>query len=199
MQISPSSKNKTKAALKKIVLLSSLLGSALVFNQAIAADNTGPFFGNEAKGKWIIGVKGAKIDNNVEDIKDADAVGLVLGYEFDKPIGNLGGSSTFELEYVTGDTTNLRGIGNYEVNVLNAFFTYRSAGKLYYKLKAGLSYTDILVTTPAFDNSFEDVSLAGGLGLGYRVGDYGVVELEYSADTGDAEVGVLGLNALLEF
>ena len=161
--------------------------------------NDGPFFGKHAKGKWIIGVKAAKVDNNVEDLKDADAVGLVLGYEFDRPIGSAGGSSTVELEYINGDSTDFAGVGTYDPDILNLFFSYRSAGDLYYKFKVGVSYSDVELTTPAFTTGNEDVALAGGIGLGYRVGDYGTVELEYSMDSGENDLGVLGLNALLEF
>lgn len=191
-------KNTIKCILSAVVLSSCV--AAISTAQAQYQDsNDGPFFGKEAKGKWIIGLKVAKIDNNFEDIKDADAVGIVLGYEFNKSIGNLGGSSTVELEYIDADDTDLFGIGTYDPDLLNLFFTYRSAGDLYYKLKMGLSYSDIELNTPGLIGGNEEVALAAGLGLGYRVGDYGSVEIEYSADSGDNDLGVLGLNALLEF
>lgn len=189
--------NPSKSTLSRAIGTAFVVSMLLSGNVA-ARDNEGTFFGQEATGKWIIGVKVGKIDNNMEDIKDADALGIVLGYEFDAPIGDSG-SSTFELEYVSGDTTNFGGLGNYEANVLNGFFTYRSAGTLYFKVKAGVSYTDIEVNTLGLTDSSEDVSLAAGIGLGYHVKDYGVIELEYSQDSGDADLGILGLNALLEF
>ena len=43
------------------------------------------------------------------------------------------------------------------------------------------------------------IAIAGGLGLGYRVKDLGLVEVEYSGDTGDSSIGILGVNALLQF
>lgn len=181
-----------------VCLALSLCATPIVLAQQNSA-NEGPFFGNEAKGKWIIGVKAAKVDNNVEDLEDADAIGVVLGYKFDSPIGTLNGSSTVELEYIDGDSTNLAGIGVYDPDILNLFFTYRSAGDLYYKFKLGLSYSDIEIETPGFVSGTEDVALAGGIGLGYKFGDYGSIELEYSADSGDNDLGILGLNALLEF
>lgn len=163
------------------------------------SDNSGPFFGKNAPGKWIIGVKVANIDPNIQDVQDADGIGIVLGYEFAKSIGGVG-TSTFELEYIAGDDADLGGGIEYEADVLNAFFTYRSPGTLYYKLKAGLSYTEIDLATIGFtDDDFEDVSLAAGIGLGFRVRDYGVIELEYSQDSGDADLGIIGLNGLLEF
>lgn len=183
----------------KVITISAF---ALASGSAIAAKNgtnEGTFFGKEAPGKWIIGVKAGQVDANSEFVEDADAVGLVLGYEFARPIGNNGGSSTVELEYIKADETPISGFGDYEVDMLNLFFTYRTAGTLYFKAKAGASFSTITLTTPAFDTDVDDVSLAGGIGLGYRIGDYGVIELEYSDDTGDNDLGVIGLNALLEF
>jgi hypothetical protein len=98
----------------------SVFAALLLSQNAMAADNDGHFFGKKATGKWIVGVKVGKIDNNEEDIKDADAVGILLGYEFGTPIGGSG-SSTFELEYVSVDATNLQGIGEYNADVINAF------------------------------------------------------------------------------
>ena len=191
----PAIKKHTKSAIVSVVV-------ALAGHQSsFAADpNSGEFFGNNAPGKWIIGGKIAKVDLNGPEVKDADAVGIVLGYEFARAIGNLDGSSTIELEYISGDAT-IDSLGlSYDVNVANLYFTYRSAGTLYYKLKGGLSYTDFAFNETQFGQSeFEDVSVAFGVGLGYRVGDLGVVELEYSADTGDSDVGILAVNALLEF
>lgn len=174
----------------------------------------GTFFGHEADGKWIIGVKAANIDPNMPDTKDATGVGIVLGYEFAKAVGK--GTSTFEIEYLSGDEGQIstvnelatipstgqapRLFGTYEADVINMFFTYRSPGTLYYKVKGGLSYVDLNASpVTLLDQDFEDVSFAAGIGLGYRVSDLGVVELEYSQDSGDADVGILGLNALLQF
>jgi len=140
------------------------------------------------------------------------ATGLVLGYEFDKAVGE--GTSTFEIEYLSGEEqqiSSLSGVGTipntgqarfgtYEADVINMFFTYRSPGLLYYKIKGGLSYVDLNVSPLSLlDRDFEDVSFAAGIGLGYRIDDLGVVEIEYSQDSGEADVGILGLNALLQF
>lgn len=164
-----------------------------------AGSNNGAFFGKKAAGKWIIGGKVAKIDLNTPDVDDVDAAGIVVGYEFASSIGDLGGTSTVELEYISGDE-DIASIGtNLDVDVANLFFTYRSAGTVYYKLKGGLSYASFDVNTFGVDSEFEDTSASFGVGLGYRIGDLGVVEVEYSADTGDSDLGVIGVNALLEF
>ncbi len=191
--------SKLNTLIIKAISLTSITLAATSANAADNGLNNGPFFGKEAPGKWIIGVKAGSVDANSEFVDDADAVGVVLGYEFARPIGNSGGSSTVELEYIQADETPISGFGNYEVDMLNLFFTYRTAGKLYFKAKAGASFSTLTLTTPAFDTDIDDVSLAGGIGLGYRIGEYGVVEIEYSDDTGDNDLGMLALNALLEF
>jgi hypothetical protein len=194
-------KNKLASkTLKSAIVALTALGALATQQTSLAADpDSGAFFGTNAPGKWIIGGKVAKIDANIANEKDADAAGIVLGYEFARSIGDLGGSSTIEFEYITGDAS-IPSLGiNYDVDVANIFFTYRSAGTLYYKLKGGLSYADFQFTDSIFRADTEEVGLAFGIGLGYRVGDLGVVELEYSGDASDADLGILGVNALLEF
>lgn len=178
-----------------LIFALTLVGSQVT----LARDNGGPFFGEQAKGKWIIGVKGVKIDTNSEFVDDADGEGVILGYQFDRPIGDLGGSATLELEYVTGDETAINGVGVYEADLFNMFMAYRSAGTLYFKAKAGLSFSDLTIITPASNDTFDEVSFAAGVGLGVRIGESGSIEIEYTDDTGDNDLGILGLNALLEF
>lgn len=205
----------------QVLLVASFLGLS---QQSAFAQNDGFFFGKKAPGKWTIGAKLANIDPNVDRVNDASAVGVVLGYEFASAIGDSGGSASVELEYISGDNERdlvgfdtgtvfndpdsdfIRNPGavadaiSYEADVANLFFTYRSPGTLFYKVKAGLSYANVdirLVNGILIDR--EDVSLAGGIGLGYRFNDLGVIELEYSADSGESDLGILGLNALLQF
>lgn len=190
----------TKNLKNNIVLVASLLLASLgMTSTSLAADRGGPFFGKEAPGKWIIGVKAGKIDPNIPSVSNADTVGLVLGYEFARAIGG-NGSSTFELELLSGDESGFNSSYLYEADVVNAFFTYRGPGDLYLKLKAGLSYADIVFNSlldPTVE--FDDVSVAGGIGIGYRVGDYGVIELEAQTDSGRSDLAIYSVNALLEF
>lgn len=179
--------------------LFAVAGGLFLSSNAFAADNGGTFFGKEAPGKWIIGLKAANIDPNVPSINDADAGGIVLGYHFARPVGG-NGSSTIEFEYISGDEAGIDDTFVYEADVINAFFTYRTAGDLYLKLKAGVSYADIAIKSLGDpDIDFDDVAFAAGIGLGYHVGDLGVLELEYQTDTGTADLGIFSLNALLEF
>ena len=186
----------------KPIQLATLTALCLTFGSVMAADD-GPFFGKHAPGKWIIGAKAVNIDLNDSNIEDSTGVGIVLGYEFDKTILGGRGKSSFEIEYITGDEENFSfgGVnGTYEADIINAFFNYRSAGQVYFKLKGGLSFVDIdsQIDGQLFDD-FEDVSLAIGGGIGLRVSDAGRIELEYTLDSADANVGQLSLNGLLSF
>ncbi|MBX2848743.1 MAG: porin family protein [Acidiferrobacterales bacterium] len=212
------SKKLTTGCRYFIVGLILSLVSQSAFAQFETADTSGPFFGNEAKGKWLIGLKVGKIDNNAEDIDDADALGLVLGYEFFKPIG-IGGTSTVELEYISGDETEaLDGFATYEAEMLNLFMTYRSPGTVFFKFKLGLSYSNVEATglfgfnfppdndlgdfndIPLVDiNSQEEVSLAGGIGLGFRIQDYGTIEIEHVSDAGDNDLSLTTISAIARF
>jgi len=181
----------------KTVAIIALLASGASPVAAQRSDSYGPKV--SIAGKWVIGAKVANIDPNDENIRDSRGAGIVLGYEFDKEI--LGGKSAFELEYISGEEEDFNSgfIGTYEADVLNAFFSYRTGGNVFFKIKGGLSYVDIETSVPFFDDDFEDVSLAVGVGVGYRFNDYGIIEIEYSQDSGDSDLGILGLNGLLTF
>ncbi len=200
---------------KSLMCAAIAIGSSLVITGNAMADGT--FFGESATGKWIIGGKISNIDPNSSEVNDAPANGVLLGYEFDKEIA--GGTAAFELEYIQGDEEriNVNFNGTYEASVLNAFFSYRSAGNLYYKFKGGLSYVDVdirdsqvvnlnfIIPSDVRDRSvtnlgFEDTSVAFGIGLGYRFfDDHAKVELEYTQDIGDSDLGIVSLNGLYSF
>ncbi len=199
---------------------------SITFSQAALAqifsqeDTSGPFFGNEAKGKWLIGLKIGQIDNNAEGITDSDAVGLLLGYEFARPVG-IGGTSTIELEYLAGsDTDILGGLASYDAEKLNLFLTYRSPGTVYYKFKIGASYSNIEVDGFLLDNGLpfqpgndlgqigavpfltddnEDVSVAGGVGLGVRIHENWNAEIEYVTSAGNNELDLITLTGVYRF
>ena len=206
-------------SIKSIALTASAVLALTVQQSAFSADaNSGAFFGNPAPGKWIIGPKFANVDPNTPgdfaggipgfnlpaentdiEIGDADTAGIVIGYEFATTIGNLGGSSSVEFEYLTGDDDLPQFNTNYDIDVASLFFTYRTAGKLFFKAKGGVTFTNLEVETFGVLQDFSDTSLGLGVGLGYRVGDLGTVEVEYSTDSGDADVDVVGVNALFQF
>ena len=49
------------------------------------------------------------------------------------------------------------------------------------------------------DDQSDDVAVAGGIGLGYRFGDFGQIEVDYSGDTGNNAFGSYGVSALVKF
>ena len=169
--------------------------SATAVNAQEVEDNGGAFFGSKAPGKWTIGIKAARIDPNIEGIDDADAAGVVVGYEFATAIGSFKGTSAIELEYLQSDTNQFfAGSGtSYDAESLGLYYTYRSAGQVYFKVKGGLAINTLQVNsvTPSQVRDLESTNLALGIGLGVRITDNAHIELEYLQEAGsnDLEVG----------
>ncbi len=170
-----------------------------------------------AKGKWIVGLKAAQVEvrgleSDAFALEEADAYGIVVGYEFNQSIGRTNGTASFEVEVLTTDETNIEALdssfGEYEADIINAFFAYRSSGQVFFKAKGGISYVDASTNFNVFAPGttgavqFDDFSFAGGFGVGVRLGKdriKGLIELEYTADTGDAEVNIISLNGAVNF
>jgi len=211
---------------KKLLLGTLLVASALAFGSVSHAqqddDTSGPFFGNKAPGKWTIGLKAARIDPNIEDISDADALGIVLGYEFATSIGRLRGTSSVELEYLQSDTTQFfTGSGtNYDAEALGLYYTYRTAGRLYFKAKGGLTVNTLEIDSviPSQNFNLESTNLALGIGIGVRIGDRAQFEIDYLQEAGTndlmapsdniiigadqeggTDLGILSLTGLVKF
>ena len=213
-----SSKNLTSlSSILKAAFAACVVGTCLV-QTAYARDT------ESTGGKWIIGIKAAQVevqglDTDTIRLEEADAYGLVVGYEFNKNIGGSGGTSSFEVEYITTDDTGIEQLGTvfgeYDVDVINAFFTYRTPGRVFFKVKGGASYVDLSSNFfPAalgvpVEIEADDFSFGGGIGVGVRFGqrnsggnDRGIggqIELEYIENTGDAELNAISLNGLVTF
>jgi len=84
-----------KANTKAFLITTALLAIALPNTLLAQQSKSGPLFGYSADGKWIIGAKVANVDPNIAEVPDAEGVGIVLGYEFARPVGD-GGSSTVD-------------------------------------------------------------------------------------------------------
>ena len=138
------------------------------------------------KGRWIVGVKAAQVElrgleTDTVRLEEADAFGVVVGYEFNQRIGGTNGTASFEVEYLTtsGDT-NIEGLdpsfGELDADILNAFFAYRSSGQVFFKAKGGVSFIETTTNFDLFEPGtpggvrFDDFSLAGGFGVGVRIG-----------------------------
>jgi len=84
-------------AIKRHLLQAVFLVPFIVNAAPALADNDGPFFGQYAAGKWMIGAKAAKVQNGSDGFKDGNGTGLILGYEFARPVG-YDGSVSIEVE-----------------------------------------------------------------------------------------------------
>ena len=161
-------------------------------------DEEGTFFGQDATGKWIVGIKGGVMENGAEGFGDANNAGVVLGYRFSRPIGGIGGSSSIEFEYTTSvDDGDVSGTGaTWDVDTYALFFTYSTPGTVYFKGKLGGMTSDISTNVAGLDGSAS--GFAFGLGLGVKVGKKGKLELEYTGVTGDNDLNFFSLGGLLE-
>lgn len=161
-------------------------------------DEEGTFFGQDATGKWIVGIKAGIVENSTEGFGDATNAGVVLGYRFSRPIGGIGGSSSVEFEFTTSvDDGELAGTGTtWDVDTYALFFTYSTPGTVYFKGKLGGMTTDVSSSNSGLAN---DASGFGyGVGLGVKVGQKGKIELEYTGVTGDNNLNFWSLGGLIE-
>ena len=163
------------------------------------ADEEGTFFGQDATGKWIVGIKAGVMENSSEGFGDATNAGIVLGYRFSRAIGGIGGSSSVEFEATTSvDDGDLSATGTeWDVDTYALFFTYSTPGKVYFKGKLGGMTTDVSSSNSAVDNSAS--GLGYGVGLGLKIGENGKIEAEYTGVTGDNNLNFWSLGGLYEF
>ncbi|MDJ0957551.1 MAG: hypothetical protein QNI91_11855 [Arenicellales bacterium] len=163
------------------------------------ADEEGTFFGQDATGKWIVGIKAGVMENNTEGFGDATNAGIVLGYRFSRAIGGIGGSSSVEFEATTSVSDgDISGTGSeWDVNTYALFFTYATPGKVYFKGKLGGMYSDVSSNAAGVGGNASGFS--GGLGFGLKIGENGKIEAEYTGVTGDNDLSFWSLGGLYEF
>ena len=173
----------------------------------VLADNNDTWFGKRAPGQWYIGVKAGKVKNGLRGTNDASNKGLLVGYEFARAIGDSDGTASIELEATStsdegtfGPTSDLGTSGTWDASTLGLFMVYRTAGNVYFKVKGGVQMSNVNYHAPgATSLQTDDASLAGGVGLGVKVGDSGNVEVEYAGETGDNDLGNLSLSGHVRF
>jgi hypothetical protein len=59
--------------------------------------------------------------------------------------------------------------------------------------------SDVTTKTAAGTVSEDDVSAAGSAGLGVKLGEWGNIELEWTGDSGDNDIGIISLGGVLQF
>ncbi len=179
--------------------------ATLSLSAAAFAAEEGTFFGQRAQGKWMIGVKVAKVDNGAADFDDATNAGVLLGYEFNRPIG-FDGSASLEVEWTTttsdgdiGPQSDFGVPGRWEGDIVALFFAYRTPGTVYFKAKLGGQYSDLDYKIGPGSSNVDDFSFAFGAGLGFKIGEVGKIEVEYTGDTGDNDLNIWSLGGILLF
>jgi len=193
----------------KFFLAQAVLGATLVGATSVALaeepSKEGTFFGYEAHGKWMIGVKGSKVQNSNNDFSDATNIGFLFGYEFARPVG-FNGSASLEFEGTSttsdgkiGADSDLGETGKWDVDTLAIYFAYRTPGTVYFKGKLGGVSSQVNNKVPSGNVSTDDASFAYGAGFGLRLGKRAKVELEYTGNSGDNDLGKISLGGILEF
>ena len=204
--------NKVSRKAKRTGFLKALACTALIASSASYADSQTTWFGEVADGQWLAGIKLgiAEADlasNNADTYDSTQMVTLVLGYQFSRPIGN-GGTSSVEVEFGTSNDGDIdrgvvKGFGEWDMHTSALFFNYRSPGTIYFKAKLGAIDSNI-------DSRFrgrttaksDDASLAGGLGLGIRLGGNASnvnIEGEWVTASGDNDVNFFNIGGIVEF
>ncbi len=189
---------------KKIrYLFTLLLGFAVVSPTFSAEEAT--WFGQRATGKWLVGVKGGTVKNGNDDFDDANSGGVLLGYEFSRAIA-FDGTASVEFEGTNsfddgdiGGATTLGVPGRWDVETYGLYFAYRTPGTVYFKGRLGGQHSDVTSKFGSSRASDDDASLAGGAGLGVKLGEWGKIELEWTGDSGDNDLQFISLGGVFQF
>lgn len=167
-------------------------------------------FAQAQDGKWMIGGKQVEVTNDSLAFRNAEGSGIIVGYHFAKPVGETG-SGSIELEYIQTDNAStipvdinrfIGFIGEWEADIFNLLFSYRTGGNFFFKAKGGLQYSSMTLRNASpfgFSGDIDDVSVIYGLGFGARITDFGLIEVEYTAETGDNNLGMYQANAIIQF
>ena len=95
--------------------------------------------------------------------------GLTIGGRLGKELQNgFSAEADLNLGIVDGELGSNR---DYSINSIAAYGVWRSQGDVHFKAKVGVSYWD--------DDLDNDFNLAGGVGIGIRMG-VGVIDVEYT-------------------
>jgi hypothetical protein len=181
----------------------------LSFNHSAAyAEDTFTWFGQEATGNWLAGLKVTSMQNGRDGYDDASNLGLVLGYQFSREVGD-GGSANIEFEFsssfddgsVAADKA-FSVAGDWNADNIGLFFTYQSVGTVYFKGKLGLLKSEVnttLVNGQTFAQ--DDTNFGYGAGIGIRLGeaDNFRLELEFLGSNSDNDLGSISLGGLYLF
>lgn len=205
----------TKKTFAQLLVLPAMLVS-LTATAATEFDQPGdgPFFGETANGQWLIGAKYADMNNRDDGLENATNAGVILGYEFARPVWK--GKAAFEFQYlpstdwgdVNGENTSDPSIypngGRWENPVYSGYVAYRTPGSvLYGKAKVSIVASRFKIETTNDDGTEriiqENKTQVGyGLGLGVHLGKHFDLELEYEGNQGKSQLYDFGINAIVK-
>jgi len=176
------------------------LTTALLFPAIVHAEKT-TWFGKEASGTWMAGLKYGRQANGNEGFGEATASTIMLGYVFDRPVYRDGtGSIEFEFTNTVdnGDIIDSAGRPNgvWAHDSTSIFFAYRPPGTVYFKAKIGATVADRYVSLPSHPpvSHDQELDLSWGAGLGVHLGERANIEVEYTMPLGVNNSESLGAN-----
>ncbi len=179
--------------------VASAVAVALLSPTVVQAEKT-TWFGEEASGTWMAGLKYGRQANGNEGYGEATASTIMLGYMFDRPVYR-DGSAALELEFTNtvdnGDITDPAGNPNgvWANDSTSLFFAYRTPGTVYFKAKAGVTVADRYVSRPSHPRFHDqELDLIWGAGLGVHLGERANLEVEYTVPLGVNNQESLGAN-----
>lgn len=135
----------------------------------------------DEKGSFSLGVKLGQMDVDVDGADGNSATGLNLGYA-------LSENWALELEIIQGGFE-VTGFGDFDIDTMAIYGTYRSSGDGYFLGKVGYLNEDIEGTS--------DSGASFGIGGGYRFTDAFAVEAEYTII--ESDVNLLAITGRFTF
>lgn len=144
------------------------------------------------------GLKAGAMD--VDGTQDAASnVGVLAGYKFhEDERGAFFGEGEYSRTFSDGEADAIAGSGDYDVETLSAYGGFRSAGQLFWKAKAGLSWWDYSVDGAApGTGEDDDVSFSFGVGAGWRLNEDTGIEAEYTVV--DSDIDFLSVGVIARF
>lgn len=146
------------------------------------------------------GLKAGAMD--VDDTEDAaNNVGVVAGYKLhEDERGAFFAEGEYTRTFSDGDVdVTAGGSGDYDVETLSAYAGFRSAGQIFWKAKAGVSWWDYAVDGAPTRGPSEDddISLSFGAGAGWRLNEKTGLEAEYTFI--DSDINFLSIGIFTTF
>jgi len=201
----------TKKTFARLIVLPAMLVS-LTATAATEFDQPGdgPFFGETANGQWLIGGKYAEMLNRDDGLESSNNAGIILGYEFNRPVWK--GKAAFEFQYLPSSSDgDVNGAGDsdpsiypqggvWENPLYSGYVAYRTPGSvLYGKAKVGIVASRFKISLNDGSVIQENKTQIGyGLGLGVHIGRHFDLELEYEGNQGKSQLYDFGINAIVK-